>query len=209
MTEMAKVLFQMGDVEKARDVLMISNRISPENVSRLCFLGEVELNLHEPEAARKYFEDALEIDPQDKTAEAGVTVANSVEEHLLNYSKESIPNNFASLLNIVAITKVRSGKFEDGIGQYMAALAFLRSDLIAAKISFNLGLGFLRWQKPELARQWFEKSSSLSKGKFSRSEGYLAQYSAKKASVSGKAVVLTPSIDDTGDLFEVSLMEGD
>jgi DNA-binding response OmpR family regulator len=207
MTEMAKVLFQMGQIEKARDVLRISNRISPENVSRLCFMGEVELNLSDPDAARKYFEDALEIDPQDPTAQSGVTVANAIAEHVVNYSRESIPNNFASLLNIVAITKVRSGNFEAGINQYIAALAFLRSDLAVAKISFNLGLGFLRWQKPELARKWFEKSSSLGNGKFGRAQGYLDPSTSKVSRVPSAVVPGYPANEDEGDLFEVSVME--
>ncbi len=200
MTEMAKVLFQLGAIEQARDVLRISNRISPENVSRLCFLGEVELNLHQPDAAKKYFADALEIDPDDETAQSGVMVADSIQRHLLSYEKDSIPRNFASLLNIVAITKVRSGQYEEGINEYLAALAFLRSDVVVAKIAFNLGLGFLRWQKPEMAREWFEKSAALSKGKFRRADIYL------KASSFDEQGISSNQNEETGDLFEVSIV---
>jgi CheY-like chemotaxis protein/predicted negative regulator of RcsB-dependent stress response len=207
MTEMAKVLFQMGDVAKARDVLRITNRISPENVRRLCLLGEVELNLNDPEAARKCFEDALEIDPDDSLANSGLTVANSIADHLVEYSKDAIPTNFASMLNIVAITKVRAGKFEDGISQYMAALAFLRSDLVLSKVSFNLGLGFLRWQKPELAKKWFEKSAALSKGKFTRAEGYLG--TGKASHGNGDSKLQISGSEEDGDLFEVTLVGPD
>jgi CheY-like chemotaxis protein len=202
MTEMAKVLFLMGKISEARDVLRISNRISPENISRLCFLGEIELNLQEPDAARRYFESALEIDYQDGTALAGATLAKSISEHFINYSKDSIPTNFASLLNMVAINKVRSGHFADGIKQYIAAIAFLRSDLAIAKISFNLGLGFLRWEKPELAQKWFEKSSALSYGKFTRAENYLPKLD-KKGQRNSKIVVGMPqNFTEEGDLSE-------
>jgi len=199
MSELGKVLFQMGKTAEAREVLRYTNKVSPENLKRLCLLGEVELNLMEPESARKYFENALDIDPEDKVAISGSVIAENVENHIVQYSKNSIPENFASLLNIIGVTKIRSGSFQEGVDQYKAALSFLTADEVVAKVLFNLGLGFLRWNKPELALPWFIKSAEVGKEFFSKSAYYINRISSNGYQVDANYVdssQLVNGIDD-------------
>ncbi|MEZ4742695.1 MAG: response regulator [Bdellovibrionota bacterium] len=173
MGELGKVLFQLGKVEEARKILQATQKVSPENIKRLCLLGEIELNLLEPESARSYFERALEIDPENYVANSGMITADNLQEHLISYPKDSITTSFAGLLNIIAITKVREGSYEEGIEQYQAALAFLTDSESIAKVSFNLGLGFLRWNRLEMALDWFVKSRNANKKNFLKATYYI------------------------------------
>jgi tetratricopeptide (TPR) repeat protein len=173
--ELGKVVFQLGDLKQSKRILRLANRLSPENLKRLCLLGEIDLNLQKPEEARKYFESALNIDSDDKIANSGYTISTNMEHHLVNHNKHSIPQSFASLLNIIAITQVKSGEFQDGIDQYKASLSFLTANIVIAKVAFNVGLGFMRWSKPEHALPWFIKSAETGGQAFSKSSYYVQQ----------------------------------
>lgn len=173
LNELGKTLHLLGEHAKARDLLRQAHKISPQNLQRLCLLGEVELNLSDPEAAQKYFEKALAVDPDDKKANAGVVVSGNMQEMLEAPRPMQIPSTFASLLNTLGIVHVRSGEYAKGIEQYRAALAFLHAKDDAARVSFNLGLGFLRWGKPQDALPWFQRSERLAPSGFGKSAAYV------------------------------------
>lgn len=171
MSELGKVLHRVGRHKEALRVLKKANVLSPQNVSRICLLGEVELNLHDPESARAYFKEALALDDKSEIATAGVVVAENMER-VLEAPLDQVPKNFASLLNSMGIALVKTGDFSKGIEQYQSALPFLHSDLDSARLAYNLGLGYIRWGKPKKAASWLKKSNELS-GDFNKSRGLL------------------------------------
>lgn len=175
MNELGKALHLLGDHKRALDVLRMANKLSPQNLQRLCLLGEVQLNLHEPEEARAYFERALEIDDTDAKAQAGLVIAGNLDTMLASPDPMQVPRSFASLMNTMGIMLVRNGQFAKGVEQYRAALAFLKQREDSARVAFNLGLGFLRWGKPNEALPWFQASERMAPAGFGKSASYVRQ----------------------------------
>src|SRR5690606_33589344 len=118
MNELAKVFHAKGQHKKALDLLQNANRISPQNITRLCLLGEVELNLKDPESARAYFEKALDIDPHHEIAKSGIVISDNMAEMMESPEMDRVPRSFASMLNSMGIAFVRSGEYQRGIEQY-------------------------------------------------------------------------------------------
>ncbi len=183
LSELGKILHMNGEHLLALDYLRAAAKLSPHNIKRLCLLGEVELNLNDPEMARIFFAKALVIDPDSELAHAGMVVAENMDEFVS--SPTSVPRNFASLMNTMGIALVHNGQFSKGIEQYQSAMYFLESNEDNAKVAFNLGLGFLRWGKPKDALPWFRKSEQLIGDGHSKSAGYV-QLLLKKMVVKSK-----------------------
>ncbi len=205
MNELGKTLHLQGRHKQALDVLRQANRLSSQNLTRLCLIGEVELNLNDPESARAYFEKALEFDPQDSKAKAGMVVSGNLKEMLEAPDAMQVPRSFASLMNTMGIALVRNSNYAKGIEQYRSALAFLHTDLDAARVAFNLGLGFLRWRKPAEALPWFQKAEAIAPESFSKASGYVRQLLVGGVTEVGGVAELDlgdlPSRGNAGDAF--------
>lgn len=171
--EMAKIMCHEREYLPALDLLRNAMNMSPENMQRICLLGQVSLSLQDPEGGRRWFNRALEIDSGDHQARAGLTIS----ENMLNFPSAAagsgLTDSFASLLNTIGIALVRNGNFAKGVEQYQAALMFLQDNLDIAKVTFNLGLGFLRWKKPAEALPWFEQSMRHAGGRFGKGGNYV------------------------------------
>lgn len=175
MNELGKTLHLQGRHKQALDVLRQANRLSSQNLQRLCLIGEVELNLKDPDSARAYFEKALEYDPEDQKAKSGMIVSGNLKEMLEAPEPMQVPHSFASILNTMGIAMVRNGNFGKGIEQYRSAMAFLHNETDVGRVAFNLGLGYLRWGKPHEALPWFQKSEALVPKGFGKSSTYVRQ----------------------------------
>ena len=66
MGELGKIHFINGDLMSAKQCVEKSLHYRPENIKRLIFAGEVNLNLDNPEEAKKYFNKALRIDEENQ-----------------------------------------------------------------------------------------------------------------------------------------------
>lgn len=193
MNELGKVLHLQGEHKHALEALRLATKLSPQNLERLCLLGEVGLNLRDPESARAYFEKALAIDPEDKKSQAGMVIADNMDALHEEQDPMHVPHSFASLLNTMGIALVRTGQFAKGIDQYRSAFAFLKNRDDAARLAFNLGLGYLRWGRPNEALPWFQKSESIAPSGFGKSASYVRQLltnggSAESAEEAGRGV---------------------
>ena len=99
MNELGKVLHVTGRHEEALDTLRSASRLSPQNLQRLCLIGEVELNLQDPESAQAFFEQALAIDEADAKAQAGRVVAANMIELNNTYAVDGRdPNSYNGIL---------------------------------------------------------------------------------------------------------------
>jgi two-component system chemotaxis response regulator CheY len=173
LNELAKIHCRKRNYSRAYDALSLAKDLSPQNMQRICLLGEVSLSLRDPFGAKKYFNEALEIDKHDIVAEAGVTLSKNMLDFPSHSDGVALTASFASLLNTIGIAFVHMGKFEKGVEQYLSAMMFVRESIDIAKIMFNLGLCYMRWGKRAKALPWFEKSSRFAGGKFFKSDNYI------------------------------------
>ena len=212
MSEIGKVLHIMGRHREALNFLKEANVLAPQNLSRLCLMGEAELNLCSPQAAKAYFSQAVGIDDQDVKAQIGIKVANDIQSVLDRPEHDHIPRTFASLLNIMGVSLVRSGSYSKGLGKYKRAMRFLHQNQHSARVAFNLGLGYLRWGKPKEALDWFLKSDKLGAGTFEKSRRYVVklQLAVKemKKDADGTAIALEVAQKTGDDFVEEPIGEG-
>lgn len=201
LTEQAKLLLQMGRLKEAVVVLEKAQEIAPLDVNRLCLLGNIEMQEIEPGKAAESFRAALRIDPQHEEAQAGKLLAKNTADYLTRSDVTRIPDNFASLLNAIGISIVRQKNYEEGISHYESAMKFVSDPERQAKLAFNLGLGYLRWNKPDEAKVWFDKSFTLSKGRYEK-----ARVQAEKIE---KNVVIESEIPSAIKNLEVQVSQGD
>ena len=159
--------------EEAAEALRYAQKHSPKNLDRLHLLGEVDMKQNELDGARKWFNDALAIDPDSSTAKAGLTVASNIDVFKKRNPDADIPQNFASLLNLIGISMVRAGKHKDGIEQYQSAMNFVNTGDDKAKLCFNAGLGSLKSKDKQGAYEWFKQSVAHNPQNFDKSSQYM------------------------------------
>jgi two-component system chemotaxis response regulator CheY len=210
MTECARVFKETGNLKEALEILDITNNISPENIERLCLTGEINLELNQPEQAKEVFDKVLDIDQENVVAKAGNKISDNLGEHLLTHDSYNLPNSFAGVLNLLAIEKVKSGSYDDGMEQYDSALVFVKDPTTIAKLKFNRGLGYLKWGKKDEALSEFKESAQLGGAAFARSKKYVEKM---ESVVSGTGVEdpflgspssekASPNMFDGDDSFE-------
>jgi DNA-binding response OmpR family regulator/Tfp pilus assembly protein PilF len=179
-SELGKVLHMQGKLTEATRVLNHAQSFSPKNVERLLLLGEIHLQQTEPDSARQFFKAVMEIDPRDRKAYHGQVLAQSLSEHVAgNGGGEKLAQSFAGLLNILGITQIKNRKHANGIRQYEAAMSFVHSDGEAARLCFNIGLGYMRWGKPERALNWFTKCAMVDGPCLPRAQKYISEIEKK------------------------------
>ncbi|RYZ67948.1 MAG: tetratricopeptide repeat protein, partial [Proteobacteria bacterium] len=158
MTELAKVYLRLNRPTDSLKLLNMANQFSPGNIQRLCLMGEVGLDLFDTEKARKYFNDALEIDQENETAQRGATLANNLSDFSQSHGYKPLKDQFASTLNLIGITLIKNGQIEKGIEQYHCAMAFIRDGMTLGRLQFNLGLAYYRLNNRQLALDWLEEA---------------------------------------------------
>lgn len=175
LTELAKVCLAEGRMEEALRLSDKAILISPKNLERLCFNGEVALGLGKMEDAEKRFSEAVGIEPNialPVSAHLMKTLPNA-EQFKEALKENNTPLNLASLLNMAGVISIRRGDFEQGIAYYRLALSLVKSKKDTSVLSFNLGLGHLRAKQFSEAENWFTKCSNIAGRLRKRSLKYL------------------------------------
>ncbi len=203
--ELAKVLHRRGKHNEALNLIK-NHKFSMKNVERLLLIGEINLAEKNPEEARAIFLNALEIDSEQATAKSGILVADNMQKFLVTNDANTLPSSFASILNLVAISLVKSGQQEEGILQYKAALAFMHDSLSQSKLMYNLGLGYLRWSKKAEAIDWFQQSAKAGGTEFAKGREYLKRLSASSSHPQNPSDTI--DLDKTALEIEVSAKPG-
>lgn len=160
--ELGKIHLLNKSYDEAKKILMQAFKHSPQNLERLNLLGNVSLQKLEMEEAEKFFDKALAVDQQSKMAVKGKTVVDNIKGYMSQSDLGAIPESFASLLNAVGVSFVKNKDFNKGIEHYRSALPYLNDADLKAKVSFNVGLAYLRWEKPKEALNWLNISADSS-----------------------------------------------
>jgi len=173
LTELAKVYHLQKRPIDALHLLTKANNFSPENIERLCMLGEVGLNLQKTDEARAYFKRALDIDQNNATAQAGTIIANNLSDHLhANNNGKPLNMKLASTMNLVGVTYIRNRNYTKGIEQYEAAMCFVHDSSVLAKLQFNLAMAYLRTGDRTKALLWFRTAESNADSDFTKPKQY-------------------------------------
>jgi len=172
--ELGKALYAQGQVAEAMVQFNAAHQLSPQNLGRLCLIGEIALGEGNREAAQKAFRDSLQIDPQDPLATLGAEAAAGTLR-LRPTGADSVAISMAGILNGRGVALVRAGKFNEGIASYHAALGVLQRQDMMARVAFNVGLAFLRWQKLAKSLTWFDQASEWSGGTFAKAVRFAAK----------------------------------
>lgn len=187
---LGKLCLKKGRLDDATRYLERAMLYSPNNIERLCDLGNIEMQKMELDKAVGYFDKASSIDQADESAKGGKVLTENISNWLKH--QDSVPGNFASMLNSIGISMAREGSFQKCIEHYESALKHLHSPELKAKVSFNLGLAFLRWKKLAKANSWF-KQALAHDPKFEKANHWVEKLSSPTDNAS------TNSADKAGD----------
>ncbi|MCX6109909.1 MAG: tetratricopeptide repeat protein [Proteobacteria bacterium] len=181
--ELAKIYFATKRHDEAMALLTKAQRLSPRNLSRAHLMGEVALNQTQPAAAAEFFSQALKIDPEYEPAKRGLAVSELLQQGVAEEGGAPVPvhQSFASMINLIAIALVRSGKFTEGIQRYQEAMEFVQDPHDRARLAFNLGLGCSRSGEHEAARRWFLEADRLSGGTLAKARRALGHVEAAES----------------------------
>lgn len=157
---------QKGDFDAAIGFLGRAKLINPLNVERLIDLGNALLGADEVEQAKTQFQEAMLLDPDSAGARTGVgkclLMEGEVNEALGLLKATSGPRELASIFNTAAILSMRQGRHELGMRLYQSGLAAVgKESKLAARLLFNMGLGYRRWDKPDRAKACFARCMEL------------------------------------------------
>ena len=179
LNELGRACLKSGALNEAYDCLRRAEGLSSGNLDRLLTLGEVELHRLDSTKAEATFAKALGVDPAEVRAQQGLQMAKTMADPKLTaHDPTVVARSFVSLANSIGVTMVRRGEFERGIEHYKRALGFVFNDHDAARLSFNLGLGLLRWGKRAEGIAWLQKAAQRGGQSFTRAADLLRRLGA-------------------------------
>ena len=187
----SRILMKKRQFAVAEKLLLNCKLLNPHNAQRLSDLGRAifEQNGRSNEALI-FFEEAIEIDPSHKEAQLGkgecLLAQGEVEQAMDLIKGSTSEREVASIFNLAAIMNIREKNYEQGINLYQVAVNSISNDnAIAARLYFNAGLGFKRWDKFENARRCLEKSRELDPT-FAKSQSLIERLDSKPALATAK-----------------------
>ena len=173
--ELGRKKIAEGNFPAATKLLRRAEALAPRNMERLCLLGETQIRSLRSTDARATFTDAATIDPKDDRVINGLRISTNMERHMGVIDLAKMQESLASMLNAIGVVMVREGKIEEGVGHYTSALRYADNDSDWIKLGFNLGLAYMRWQKPVEASVWFKRAWDRSSGSFFKAKRYFDQ----------------------------------
>lgn len=160
----SRCLLKRGSVNEAETLLKKAKLINPFDVGRLIELGDVLLQNGKTQEAHQNFSEALQMDRGNKDAKMGKATCSLIQDdinsalHLLH--EVVTPRELASVFNTSAIMATRDKRFEHAVKLYETATKLVESvPWLIARLSYNQGLAFNKWDKPEEARKHFERAA--------------------------------------------------
>lgn len=154
---------------KFGDALLIleeAETLSPRNLDRLVLLGEIYRKVGDPQTARGHYSGALRVDPHSREAKIGLGQVElsqgEINEALKLFQNAATEDELGGFFNNAAIYAVSKGAFEKAMALYESAQKALQQHHLKAKVSFNQGLAYKKWQRNDEAIACFKKALQLS-----------------------------------------------
>lgn len=159
----ARCRLREGDHSGAIAALKDAQLMSPYNVERLLEMGELFLKTDQPSQAEEAFNKVLDFASGSKEAKLGKSTSKllqgEINEALQVLQGIASPRELSAVFNTAAILAIRSQDFETGMGLYQKAAQILSGNAkLAARIYFNMGIGFVKSGKTDKGLKCFQKS---------------------------------------------------
>ncbi|HYX36541.1 MAG TPA: tetratricopeptide repeat protein [Oligoflexus sp.] len=160
----ARCRLKNGDHAGAIASLKGAQLISPYNVERLIELGNIFLKVDKPEEAEAAFGEVLNFAPGSKEAKIGKSTSKmlmgEVNDALALLNEFASPRELSAVFNTAAILAIRQKRYDAGFELYQKALQILsKKPKLVARILYNMGIGYVKFGKPEKGLKCFEKSA--------------------------------------------------
>lgn len=162
---LARSYLQRNDHDSALKALESAQILSPFNIDRLLAIGEILIEEEREDEACKSYDQILNIDSNSTKAKSGKGTAllmmgevNEALQLMQTHSKRDL----ASIFNNAAIICVKQNNYDKAVKLYESCLMAIGSNKnLRAKLYFNRGVLFNKWQKPEEAIECFQKVIEL------------------------------------------------
>ena len=181
--DLGKLYLRTGRAAEGIEILEKISQFSNLNSERYLELGNAYLNCGQSNKAEGAFVhgDKLTAGNDDRFRDGMLKAAildgddQKIKQHMGN--KTELSRDTVSFLNTRAIMSMRAGRTDEGMNLYERAIGGVaeKDTLVAAKLMYNKGLGFMKKGSPTEAIKMFE--SSMKKG------GPLFQKAAKTLQV--------------------------
>ena len=160
----SRCLLKRGLGGEAESTLKKAKLINPYDVDRLIELGDVLLMNGKTREAQENFSEALQVDRGNKDARIGKATCNLLQDEInsaLQLMHEvASPRELASVFNTAGIMAARDKKFQHAVKLYETATKLVdKNPWLVARLAYNEGLAFNKWDKPEEARKQFERAA--------------------------------------------------
>lgn len=207
----ARCLMHDGKFDEAATCMEKAKLLNPHNVDRLIEFGHVLISADRIGEAREQFEEASELDSGNMESARGVGQCMLMQGEIndaLDFLKSiSGPRELASVFNSAAVMSVHNGHFEKGMQLYQKAFSVIGNDeKIAARLMFNMGLGYKKNDLLKKAMLCFEKSAKMDP-EYEKAVQHLKATGKKIAAgdagavISQQGVVTLEATPDTGGAF--------
>lgn len=162
----ARCLMAEGKHTEAAQIMERAKLLNPHNVDRLIEFGHILISVDRIGEARQQFEEATTLDNDNADAARGVgqcmLMQGEVNEALDFLKGSSGPRELASVFNSAAIMSIHNGYFKKGMTLYKKAFEVIGEDeKVAARLMFNMGLGYKKSDDLKNAISCFDKSTKL------------------------------------------------
>ncbi len=163
---LGKCYLKQGKNSEAQQVLALANLFNPHNSDRLVLLGQALLEQGHVSSARQSFDQAASLDDNSRDAKFGLAKCDlldgEVNDALSILKDVANTAETAGIFNMCAVMNARNGKHAAGLDLYKEALKAVRGNSkIEARLHFNRGLAYRRWNKPDLAKDAFREALVL------------------------------------------------
>lgn len=169
--ELSTLLLAAGRTLEASHVLLELRRHLPGRLREACLPEEHPEDYASPQRTRAVLTAAF---MDGLTTESQETVSPPIIRLPLDTApQDTLRMTLARLFNTMGIALVNAGRYLEAIEYYVSALPLLARRDDAARVLFNIGLGWLRHGNLVESRAWFELSTQFGAERFKKAKTYL------------------------------------
>jgi tetratricopeptide (TPR) repeat protein len=165
----ARVLLAQGDAKKAVAALEDAQLLNPYNINRLLEMGNLFLDMSDPEKAKGAFDQVLKVAPESKPAKGGksssLLLSGEINEAISIIKETFSPRETAAVFNTSAILAIKEKMFPKAIDLYKTAIQFIGpNSKIKSRIYYNMGIGHYKADEGSEALNCFSQAVKLDGG---------------------------------------------
>jgi tetratricopeptide (TPR) repeat protein len=159
-----RILLKERKYNDARALLNEIEVLSPQNATRIAFIGDIHAAMGNKEQAKECYKNSLEIVENNRDARislAQLDISQGLLDEALQVLREAATQDeMGSFFNDMGVLAVHEGRFDDAHSLYDSALKVLHRKNLRARIIFNVGLAHYKSDKVADALKAFEHSQS-------------------------------------------------